>query len=348
MKKPKSAVLTDDADFPINIVRRNMLRGTGSDISDLREKPLIAIVNSQTDLNPGHMHLKFLAEKAREGVWAAGGVPFEFNVPAPCDGMSEGHEGMRYILPQRELIADTVETHIRSMRYDGMVMIAGCDKIIPGMIMAAARLDLATIFITGGPSMWERRLTGRPKDSKIAGCGACDIMGTANTFQCMAEVMGLTLPGTANIPGFHTNKLVFARQAGKRIVEMVSEALTARKIITAKSLENAVIMDLAIGGSTNSTLHLPAIAHEIGMDLPLSRFNHHNRHIPTLLSIDPNGDQSIVDLYAAGGVPAVMKEMAARPLFGCPLCHRPTAVGYRGRSPDHGCRCDPSQIRTIS
>ena len=310
MNKPKSRALTDDSDFPINIVRRNMLRGTGSDLEDLRTKPVIAVVNSQTELNPGHMHLRFLAEKAKEGIWAAGGVPYEFNVPAPCDGMSEGHEGMRFILPQRELIADMVETHVRSMMYDGMVMIASCDKIIPGMIMAAARLDLATIFITGGPSMWERRITGRPRDGRIACCGACDIMGTANTFQCMAEVLGLTLPGTANIPGFHTNKLLYARQAGKRIVSMVSENLTAGKILTEKAIENAVIMDLAIGGSTNSTLHLPAIAHELGFSLPLSRFNDFNQKIPTLLSIDPNGEHTVVDLYAAGGIPAVMKQMA--------------------------------------
>jgi len=310
MKKPKSMALIDDKDFPINIVRRHMLRGTGSDLEDLREKPLIAVVNSQTDLNPGHMHLRFLAEKAREGIWAAGGVPFEFNVPAPCDGMSEGHEGMRFILPQRELIADIVETHVRSMCYDGMVMIASCDKIIPGMIMAAARLDLATIFITGGPSMWERRITGRPRDNNIACCGACDIMGTANTFQCMAEALGLTIPGSANIPGFHTNKLISARQAGKRIVDMVSEELTARKILTEKAIENAVIMDLVIGGSTNSTLHLPAIAHELGLELPLKKFNDLNKKIPTLLSIDPNGDHSMIDLYAAGGIPAVMKVMA--------------------------------------
>ena len=310
MKKPKSTVLTDDKDFPINIVRRNMLRGTGSDINDLREKPVIAIVNSQTEFNPGHMHLRFLAEKAKEGVWAAGGVPFEFNVPAPCDGMTEGHEGMRFILPQRELIADMVETHIRSMRFDAMVMIASCDKIIPGMLMAAARLDLATIFITGGPSMWEKRITGRSKGNHISCCGACDLMGTANTFQCMAEVLGMTLPGTANIPGFHTDKLMYARQAGKRIVQMLSENLTARKILTESAIENAVIMDLAIGGSTNSTLHLPAIAHEIGMALPLAKFNEFNKKIPTLLSIDPNGDHSIIDLYAAGGIPAVMKIMA--------------------------------------
>jgi dihydroxy-acid dehydratase len=158
--------------------------------------------------------------------------------------------------------------------------------------------------------MWEKRITGRPKDNKIACCGACDLMGTANTFQCMAEALGLTLPGTANIPGFHIHKQLYARQAGKRIVDMVDEGLTARKILTEKSLENAVIMDLAIGGSTNSTLHLPAIAHELGLTLPLSRFNDLNRKIPTLLSIDPNGVHSVVDLYAAGGTPAVMKVMA--------------------------------------
>lgn len=310
MKKPKSWPLMDDKDFPINVVRRTMLRGAGVDLDDLRNKPLIAVVNSQTDLHPGHMHLRSLAEKAREGIWAAGGVPFEFNVPAPCDGMTEGHEGMRFILPQRELIADTIETHVRSMCYDGLVMIASCDKIIPGMIMAAARLDLATIFITGGPSMWQRRLTGRRSDGDIACCGACDIMGTANTFQCMAEVLGLTLPGSANVPGFHTDKFIMSRQAGKRIVEMVEEDLTARKILTEKSIENAVIMDLVIGGSTNSTLHLPAIAHELGRELPLQTFNDFNKRIPTLLSIDPNGDHSMLDLYAAGGIPAVMKVMA--------------------------------------
>jgi len=312
MKKPKSLPLLDDKDFPINRIRQTMVRGTGTDLDELRIKPLIAVVNSHTELNPGHMHLGLLAEKVKNGVHAEGGVPFEFNVPAPCDGMSEGHEGMRYILPQRELIADMVETHVRSMIFDGMVMIASCDKIIPGMIMAAARLDIPTIFLTGGPSVWQRRIVGgkRADGSNIASCGACDIMGTANTFQCIAEVLGLTIPGSANVPGFHTDKLLFARQTGKRIVQMVEEGLTARKILTAKSIENAVIMDLAIGGSTNSTLHLPAIAHELGLSLPLSRFNELNRKIPTLLSIRPSGPHEIIDLYAAGGIPAVMKMMA--------------------------------------
>lgn len=312
MKKPKSAPLLDEKDFPISRVRRMMVKGTGADVNALRVKPMIAIVNSHTDLNPGHMHLRFLAEKVKEGILIAGGIPFEFNVPAPCDGMTEGHEGMRYILPQRELIADMVETHVRSMLFDGMVMIASCDKIIPGMIMAAARLDIPMIFLTGGPSAWQQRFTPKMGSGlgNIATCGACDLMGTANTFQCMAEVLGLTIPGSANVPGFHNDKLHFARKSGERIVDMVEEDLTVRKILTKNALKNAVMMDLAIGGSTNSTLHLPTIAHELDIHLPLSVFNDYNRKIPTLLGIRPNGPYGIVDLYSAGGIPAVMKVLA--------------------------------------
>jgi len=316
MEKPESAALVNDQDFPICRVRQTMLRGTGADLDELREKPLIAVVNSHTELNPGHRHLDQLGVKVKEGVHAAGGIPFEFNVPAPCDGMSEGHEGMRFILPQRDLIADMVETHVRSMRFDAVVLIASCDKIIPGMIMAAARLDLPAIFVTGGPSMWENRLRRSTQPSRgggstaIAGCGACDLMGTANTFQCLAEVLGLTLPGCANIPGFHPDKLVFARRSGRRIVEMVEEHLNARKVLTPESLENAVIMDLALGGSTNATLHLPAIADALGFALPLATFNTFNRKIPTLVAIRPSGPHEIIDLYTAGGIPAVMKVMA--------------------------------------
>ena len=152
MKKQFSKDIFDEKDFPISQIRRNVLSGTGVDIDECAKKPLIAIANSATDMNPGHMHLSELAVRVKEGIHAAGGIPFEFNVPAPCDGIAEGHDGMRYVLPQRELIADTVETHIRSMHFDAVVMIASCDKIIPGMFMAAARLDQPTIFITGGPS----------------------------------------------------------------------------------------------------------------------------------------------------------------------------------------------------
>jgi dihydroxy-acid dehydratase len=326
MKKPKSSQLFDSKDFPISFTRKEMIKGTGIDIDELAEKPMIAVVNSHTELNPGHMHLGLLATRVKEGIHAAGGIPFEFNVPAPCDGQAEGHEGMRFILPQRELIADTVETHVRSMLFDGMVMIASCDKIIPGMIMAAARLDLPTIFLTGGPNAMQIRFlpdgqgSVNPKQYEefdhmlacgtFAGCGACEVMGTANTFQCMTEVLGLALPGSANVPGWHTQKLLWARKTGKRIVEMIEDDLTARKILTEKSLENAVVMDLAIGGSTNATLHLPAIAHELGFQLPLAKFNELNSTIPTLLGISPNGPHGMVDLYMAGGMPAVMKMLA--------------------------------------
>lgn len=322
-KKSRSNVVFDDRDFPISVVRKAFFRGLGMDPDDLKDKPIIAVASSATDINPGHSHLGMVAARVREGVYAAGGVPFEFNVPAPCDGMTEGHDGMRYVLAQRDLIADIIETHVRSMRYDAVVFIASCDKIIPGMIMAAARLDLPSVFVTGGPGCWQIRYSPSMNGSvdhksytnpfdKIhtatpAACGACELMGTANTMQCLVEAMGLCLPGTANIPAVHTDKLLYARRAGMRIVAMSQEGLTARMILTRDALDNALIADLAIGGSTNTALHLPAIAHELGIDYPIDRFNDFNRRIPTLCAISPNGPYGIVDLYIAGGMPAVMK-----------------------------------------
>lgn len=326
MAKPTSGPMFNEQDFPVSVVRMSILKGTGVDIDELKVKPIIGVANSHTEMNPGHMHLRALAQKVKEGVHAAGGIPFEFNVPAPCDGLTEGNEGMRFVLPQRELIADTVETHARSMLFDGLVMIASCDKIVPGMIMAAARLDRPTIFLTGGPGSFQIRYSAGMRGSvdhkdyddllskldcaTCATCGACELMGTANTFQCLAEAMGLTLPGSANVPAYHAEKLLFARRTGRRIVELVEEGLTARKVLTMESIENALMVDLAIGGSTNSALHLPAIAHELGLELPLSRFNDFNRKIPTLCAVSPNGPWGVQDLYRAGGVPAVMKVIA--------------------------------------
>lgn len=325
MKKPKSRFLFDNPDMPMSIVRLGILKGTGIDVDELKDKPMIAVVNSHTEINAGHSHLKILAERVKEGIYAEGGIPFEFNVPAPCDGLTEGNEGMRFILPQRELIADIIETHIRSMLFDGMVMIASCDKIIPGMMMAAIRLDLATIFLTGGPGAWNIRWIPGRKDSvdhkdydnllwkihtgTLSTCGACELMGTANTFQCLAEAMGLTIPGSANVPAFHAEKQRFARKAGQRIVRMVEEELTARKILNRNAIENALVIDLAIGGSTNATLHLPALANELGFELPLPVFNDYSQKIPTLCGISPNGPYGIIDLFMAGGIPAVMKMM---------------------------------------
>ncbi len=325
MIKQFSKDIFDESDFPISQIRRNVLSGTGVDIDECVKKPIIAVANSATDMNPGHMHLSQLAVRVKEGIHATGGIPFEFNVPAPCDGIAEGHDGMRYVLPQRELIADTVETHIRSMHFDAVVMIASCDKIIPGMFMAAARLDLPTIFITGGPSTVAVRHTSGYKGSispddyadmdermsclKSASCGACEIMGTANTHQCLAEAMGLALPGSAVVPAFHADRGRFARWTGMRVVKMVEEGLTARKILTQQALENAVMVCQAIGGSTNTALHLPALAHELGISIGLEDFNRIGKKVPTLLGIAPNGPYGILDLHAAGGVQAVMKRL---------------------------------------
>jgi dihydroxy-acid dehydratase len=327
MSERKSHKLTVVGGDPLmGVVRTAIMGGTGIDTKQLGKKPLIAVANSHSELTTGHSHLAALGQKVKDGIVAAGGIAVEFNVPAPCDGVAMGHEGMRYVLAQRDLIADMVETHVRSQMFDGLVTIASCDKINPGMLMAAARLDMPTIYLSGGPGMWDirnkRKRHTKSVDHKdyddpsikvstttCASCGSCEIMGTANTIQSLAEVMGMCLPGAANTPGFHPDKLRYARATGERIVGMVEEGLTARKIMTREALLNAVIMDLAIGGSTNTTLHLPAIAHSLGLELPLAIFNEYNERIPTLLAISPNGPFGLIDLWAAGGIGAAMKVM---------------------------------------
>jgi len=324
MKHMSCGVFEDEGIF-MGIVRRQILHGVGIDIEEMRQKPIIAVANSYTEFNPGHFHLKMVAEKVKEGVWAAGGIPFEFGVPAPCDGPANGNDGMRYILAQREIIADAVETYVRSQLFDGLVTISTCDKINPAMLMAAARLDLPTICVPGGAGAWNIRFTPGAKESvdhkdydelgmktqtaTLATCGACEIMGTANTGQCLMEALGMCLPHSAAVPAYHMDLLRNARQSGKRVVELIEEKLTARKIMTEQAVENAVMVDCAIGGSTNATLHLPALANELGLELPLETFNKMNKKIPTILGISPNGPHGIIDLFKAGGVPAVMKRI---------------------------------------
>ncbi|MBS3809808.1 MAG: dihydroxy-acid dehydratase [Desulfobacterales bacterium] len=325
MKKRKSQDIFDEADFPINHLRRGILSGTGVDVAECAEKPLIAVANSATDINPGHAHLSELAGLVKEGINAGGGIPFEFNVPAPCDGLAEGNPGMRYILPQRDLIAEIVEMHIQSMRFDAVVMIASCDKILPGMLMAAARLDLPVIFLTGGPNAMAIRYTSAYKGSispndqpeaaaklnclQSASCGACEIIGTANTFQCLTESLGMCLPGSAAVPAFHADRKRIARRTGTRVVKMVEEDITARKLLTRKTLENAVIVCQAIGGSTNAALHLPALAHDLDCEIGLETFNRLGEKVPTLLGIVPNGPYGMIDFHTAGGIPGVMKRL---------------------------------------
>jgi dihydroxy-acid dehydratase len=329
----RSDIISTSASPLMNLFRKGLLHGAGYSTDRIRERPLIAIANSQTDLTTGHSHLGILGQKVREGIIAAGGEAAEFNVPAPCDGVAMAHDGMRFVLAQRDLIADTVETHVRSQPYDGVVFIASCDKINPGMMMAMARLDLPSIYLSGGPGQMDIRNTGRRETSIDHGdhsddldrlgktmtcstCGACEIMGTANTFQCLAEVLGICVPGTANIPGWHADKLEAARATGERVVEMVREGLNARQLLTPAAFDNAVRTAMAIGGSTNTLLHLPAIAHSAGVELPIRKFAE-AREVPTLLAVSPNGPWGIQDVWAAGGMPAVLKQIQSLLDTGC-------------------------------
>ncbi|MBV7257380.1 dihydroxy-acid dehydratase [Pacificimonas sp. WHA3] len=328
MTDRNSKLIYDSGNPSMDGFRRGLLQGVALDTEVLRKRPLIAIANSHSELTTGHAHLNKLAERVKMGILAAGGEAFEFNVPAPCDGVAMGHDGMNYVLAQRDLIADIIETHVRSQKFDGLVMIAGCDKINPGMMMAAARLDMPSIYLAGGPGTFDiRNKRGEGTKPSInhsdhydnfenlaasvtcATCGACEIMGTANTFQCLAEVMGICLPGSSNVPATDSRKLSYARRTGERVVELVREGTTFRDILTPAAMRNAVIMNMAIGGSTNAVLHLPAVAHSLGMELPLSVFDECSATTPTLLAISPNGPWGIPDLWAAGGMPAVIKTM---------------------------------------
>ena len=323
--RKRSDIISNSASPMMNLFRKGLLHGAGFDTDKLKTRPLIAIANSHTELTTGHAHLDRLARKVHDGILAAGGECAEFNVPAPCDGVAMAHDGMRYVLAQRDLIADGIETHVRSQPYDGMVVIAGCDKINPAMMMAAARLDLPAIYLSAGPGQMDiRNAAGQrgsidhgdygddpqllAKTATCSTCGACEIMGTANSFQCLAEVFGLCLPGSSNIPGWHSDKLDAARRTGERIVEMVKEGLNARQMFTPAAFTNAVRMAMAIGASTNTALHLPAIAHAAEVPMSMADFEA-AADVPTLLAISPNGPYGVQDLWAAGGMPAVLKQM---------------------------------------
>jgi dihydroxy-acid dehydratase len=331
--KKRSDIISNSASPIMNMFRKGLLHGAGYDTDRFSTRPLIAIANSHTELTTGHAHLDRLGRKVHDGILAAGGECAEFNVPAPCDGVAMAHDGMRFVLAQRDLIADMIETHVRSQPYDGLVVIAGCDKINPAMMMAAARLDLPTIYLSAGPGQMDiRNAAGQrgsidhgdygddrqllSKTATCATCGACEIMGTANTFQCLAEVFGLCLPGSSNIPGWHADKLDAARRTGERIVAMVREGLNARQMLTPAAFQNAVRMAMAIGGSTNTALHLPAVAQAAGVPFTMGDFEA-ARDVPTLLAVSPNGPYGIQDLWAAGGMPAVLRRMEGFLDTGC-------------------------------
>ena len=298
-------------------------------------KPIIAVVNSWNEIVAGHIHLRELAEEVKKGVREQGGVPIEFNTIAICDGLCQGHIGMRYPLPSREIIADSIELMVESHRFDAMVMICSCDKIVPAHIMAAVRLDIPSIVVTGGPmapGQWQeidgitlssmREFIGKTKRGEISpeelekieqaacpGPGSCSMMGTANTMACIAEALGLTLTGCATVHAASDNKRRIAYESGRRILGMLTEGLSPRRIVTEQALMNAAAVGAAVGGSTNMTLHIPAIAHEAGLTFPLEAFDRISRSISHICDINPSGRFPLSRLEEAGGIPAVMKEL---------------------------------------
>ncbi len=312
---------------------RALLRSLGVTDGEMT-LPFIGIANAWNTVVPGHTHLRQLAEKVREGIAAAGGVPFEFGVIGICDGIAMGHEGMRYSLPSRENIADSIELMAEAHRFDGLVCIGTCDKIVPGMLMAAARCNIPTVVVTGGAmlsgyqagkdlslidifegvgkvaagAMSETAL-GELECSAMPGCGSCQGLYTANTMACMTEAMGMSLAGCAAIPAVDAAKLRIARESGEAILRLVKTGIRPRDIITKESLRNAIRVDMALGGSTNTVLHLMAIATEADVPLSLEDFNQLADVIPHICHMQPAGLHSMQTLYRAGGIPAVFAQL---------------------------------------
>ena len=313
---------------------RALLRSLGVTDREMGQ-PFIGIANAYNTIVPGHTHLGGLSQKVREGVAAAGGAAFEFGTIGICDGIAMGHEGMRYSLPSRENIADAVELMVEAHRFDGLVCVGTCDKIVPGMLMAAVRCNIPAIVVTGGPmlpgyaagrelslidifegvgkvaagTMSEEEL-GELECAAMPGCGSCQGLYTANTMACVTEALGLSLPGCAAIPAVDAAKLRIARESGERAVSLAGEGIRPRDIVSPASLANAIRVDMALGGSSNTVLHLMAIAREAGVSLDLETFNTIGEETPHICHMQPGGPHSMLTLYRAGGIPAVLAMLA--------------------------------------
>lgn len=297
-------------------------------------RPFVGIIGSFTDIIPGHMNLDRIVQAVRDGVYMAGGTPFEAHTIGICDGIAMGHSGMKYSLASRELIADSVEAVVQAHAFDAIVLVASCDKIIPGMLMAAARLNLPTVFVSGGPMLAGRRgdqildlnsafmavggaTSGTLTNDDVAqiekaccpGCGSCSGMFTANTMSCLCEALGIALPGNGTIPAVSSRRIALARTAGMQVMELLKRNITARDILTEAAFHNAFTTDMAMGGSTNSILHLLAIAHEAGVQVNLHDLNAFSERTPHLCKLSPASNQHIEDLYYAGGISAILHEL---------------------------------------
>jgi dihydroxy-acid dehydratase len=317
---------------------RALLRAVGCS-SDDWDKPFIGVINSFSEIVPGHIHLQTIARAVKDGIRSRGGVPFEVNTIAVCDGIAMNHQGMRYSLPSRELIADSVEILAQAHAFDGLVFIPNCDKVIPGMLMAAVRLNLPSVFISGGPMLAGKLVKrnaarsvdlitvfhavgevakGKMTEAELQelemvacpGCGSCAGMFTANTMNCLSEALGMALPGNGTIPAVEARRRQLAYKAGQQVIEVLAKDIRPRDVITRDSIYNAFVVDMALGGSTNSVLHLTAIAHEAGINFPLSLISEISDSVPTICKLSPAGDYHIEDLDLAGGIPAIMHEIS--------------------------------------
>lgn len=313
---------------------RTLFHAMGYSDDDL-SKPLIGVVDAFNEIIPGHIHLRDIAQAVKLGVSAAGGTPIEFPAIGICDGIAMGHSGMRYPLASRELICDSIEAVANAHAFDGLVLIPNCDKIVPGMLMAAGRLNIPAVVVSGGPMLAGRYKgkdisvstmfeaagkveSGQMDESELArmeclacpGCGSCSGLFTANTMNCLTEVLGMGLPGNGTIPAAYTGaRRILAKKASAAIMTLVKKDIKPRDIMTMKAFENAIAVDMAIGGSTNTVLHLPAIAHEAGLDLPLDLFDEISKKAAYICKLSPGGSYHIQDLNEAGGMNAVMKEL---------------------------------------
>ncbi len=321
---------------PARAPHRSLLRALGVGRDDVG-RPLIGIANSYNELIPGHMHLNTLAQQVKFGVWQAGGVPLEFNVIGVCDGIAMNHEGMNYSLVSREVIADSVEIMARAHALDGLVLMPNCDKVVPGMVMAAARLDIPVVVVSGGPMLagdyhgakvslsqvfegvgrhFRGDMTAEElaelEDCACPTCGSCAGLFTANSMSCVTETLGLALPGDATIPAPFSARLILARQSGAAAVEVAREGWGARRFLTPASLRNALAVDAALGCSTNTVLHLMAIANEAEVELKPETFNEVAAATPNLVKLSPSGTDHMEDLHRAGGVMAVLNRLAGK------------------------------------
>ncbi len=311
---------------------RSLMHALGCGEKEINQ-PFVGIVNSFNEIIPGHIHLKTIAEAVKQGVYNAGGTPFEFNTIGICDGIAMNHPGMRFSLPSRELIADSVEIVAQGHMFDALVFITNCDKIVPGMLMAAARLNIPSIFISGGPMLAGRlerdtyidvfnmfEAVGKASSGQITeaelheleqiacpSSGSCAGMFTANTMNCLTEALGMGLPGNGSVPSTSSKRIILAREAGRKVMELLEKNICPLDIITPDSVRNAFAVDTAMGGSTNSVLHLLAIAHEAGIEFSLEEINAIGKKTPHLTKLSPAGDYHIEDLDFAGGIPGLMK-----------------------------------------